>query len=149
MTYQQPMKSAEDVTHKVEILNPEATKNPEYQDERGFLEFLKLVKDYATALEQERTKRQAFKTWKQVNLAKIQAYKDGLNQYISEVFGERQIIFNKFFQEIDRAVDKQDNEQLGLALSAVVSLAESSPIKDILDFETVQAKLEQGSEFII
>ena len=57
-------------------------------------------------------------------------------------FDERTKNFHSLFQTADRAMSSGDNQQLGLALHAIVELAKSSPFKDLADLSTVKAALD-------
>lgn len=97
--------------------------------------------DYLKVAEAEKTKRRNIEAWEQVTLAEIQTKRDFLIGYLDRSFDERTNNFQSLFQAVDRAMSSGNNQQLGLALHAIVELAKSSPFKDIADLSTVKAAL--------
>lgn len=97
--------------------------------------------EYLTVAEEERTKRSRIEAWEKSTLAEIQAKRDFLIVYLDRSFDERANNFQSLFQAVDRAMSSGDNQQLGLALHAIVDLAKSSPFKDLADLSTVKAAL--------
>jgi hypothetical protein len=98
--------------------------------------------DYMEIAEEEETKRREIKAWERVTLAEIKAKRDFLVDYLEHSFDERTKNFQSLFQTVDRAMSSSDNQQLGLALHAIVELAKSSPFKDLADLSTVKAALD-------
>ena len=92
--------------------------------------------------EEEKTKRSEIEAWENITLAEIQAKRDFLINYLDRSFDERAKNFQSLFQTIDRAMSSDDNQQLGLALNAIVDLAKSSPLHDLSNLSIVQAALD-------
>jgi len=97
--------------------------------------------EYNQIAEQERTKRREIKAWEKENLAKIQAQRDLLMEYLDRSFDERAKNFKQLFDVVDRAIASGNNEQLGLALHSITELAKSSPFKELANLSSVQAAL--------
>ena len=97
--------------------------------------------EYLEITEKEATKRRKIEAWEKTTLAEIQAKRDFLIGYLERSFDERAKNFQALFQTVDQAISSGDNQQLGLALHAIVELAKSSPFKDLADVETVRAAL--------
>jgi hypothetical protein len=98
--------------------------------------------EYLKVAEQEKTKRRDIEAWEKVTLAEIKAKSDFLVGYLERSFDERAKNFQSLFQIVDQAMLSSDNQQLGLALHAIVELAKSSPFKDLADLSTVKAALD-------
>lgn len=98
--------------------------------------------DYLKITEEEKTKRSEIDAWENITLAEIQAKRDFLINYLDRSFDERAKNFQSLFQTIDRAMSSDDNQQLGLALNAIVDLAKSSPFQDLSNLSIVQAALD-------
>lgn len=92
--------------------------------------------------ETEKTKRYAIEQQSKVALAKIDAQKAVLMQYIEYTFAERKNIFDKLFNVVDDAIKKGDNQQLALGLKNMTDLATSNPFKDLISVEKVGNALE-------
>ncbi|BAY18687.1 hypothetical protein NIES2109_52890 [Nostoc sp. HK-01] len=98
--------------------------------------------EYLIIAEEEKTKRCEIEAWEKVTLAEIKAKRDFLIGYLEHSFDERADNFQSLFQVVDQAISSGNNQQLGLALSAVVELAKSSPFKNLTDLSTVKAALD-------
>jgi ribonucleotide reductase alpha subunit len=97
--------------------------------------------EYLKIAEEEKTKRRAIEAWEKNRFAEIKAKRDLLIGYLEYSFDERAKNFQSLFQVVTQAMASGDNQQLSLALDAVVELAKSSPFKDLADLSTVQAAL--------
>ena len=97
--------------------------------------------EYKQIAEQERTKRREIKAWEKESLAKINAQRDLLMEYLDRSFDERSKNFKQLFDVVDRAIASGNNEQLGLALHSITELAKSSPFKELANLSSVQAAL--------
>lgn len=98
--------------------------------------------EYLKITEEEKTKRRNIEAWEKVALAKIKVKRDFLVGYLEHSFNERAKNFQSLFQAVDQAMSSGDNQQLGLALHAIVELAKSNPFKDLADLSTVKAALD-------
>jgi hypothetical protein len=98
--------------------------------------------EYMKIAEEETTKRRKIKAWEKTTLAEIKAKRDFLIGYLEHSFDERSKNFQSLFQTVDQAMLSGDNQQLGLALHAIVELAKSNPFKDLADLSTVKAALD-------
>ncbi len=129
-----------------------ATKKPSVNFVQGVEEFANPARclndviqawtEYLKTAEAEKTKRHDIAAWEKVTLAEIKAKRDFLVGYLEHSFDERAKNFQSLFQTVDQAVSSGDNQQLGLALHAIVDLAKSSPFKDLADLSTVKAALD-------
>lgn len=97
--------------------------------------------EYLKIAEEEKTKRHDIEAWEKVTLAEIKAKRDFLVGYLEHSFDERAKNFQSLFQTVDQAMSSGDNQQLGLALHAIVELAKSNPFKDLANLSTVEAAL--------
>lgn len=107
-----------------------------------FNEIVQAWTEYLRIAEEEKTKCLEIKAWEKVTLAEIRAKRDFLINYLEHSFDERAKIFQSLFQVVERAMSSGDNQQLGLALHAIVNLAKSSPFKDLADLSSVKAALD-------
>jgi len=98
--------------------------------------------EYLEIVENEQTKRCEIDAWERVTLAEINSKRDFIIGYLEHSFDERSENFQALFQTVDQAMLSGDNQQLGLALHAIVELARSNPFRDLADLSTVQAALD-------
>lgn len=98
--------------------------------------------EYLKIAEEEKTKRCAIEAWERVTLAEIAEKRDFLIAYLERSFDERSKNFESLFQTVDKAILSENNQQLGIALHAIVELAKSNPFKDLADLSTVKAALD-------
>ncbi len=98
--------------------------------------------DYLTIAEQERTKRREIEAWEKEAIAKINAQRDVLMDYLDRSFDERAKNFRNLFDVVDRAIAAGNNEQLALALHSITEIAKSSPFKELANLASVRAALD-------
>lgn len=87
--------------------------------------------DYLTIAEQERTKRREIEAREKETIAKINATRNLLMEYLDRSFDERAENFRALFTVVDRAIAADNNEQLTLALHSITEIAKSSPFKEL------------------
>lgn len=97
--------------------------------------------EYLKIAEEEKTKRRGIEAWEKTTIAEIKAKRDLVIDYLEKSFDERSKNFQALFQTVDQAMSSGDNQQLGLALHAIVDLSKSNPFRDLADLPTVKAAL--------
>jgi len=105
-------------------------------------EVVQACAEYLKIAEEEKTKRCSIEAWEKVTLAEIEAKRDFLIGYLERSFDERAKNFKLLFQTVDKAMLSGNNQQLAIALNAIVDLAKSNPFKDLADLSTVKAALD-------
>jgi hypothetical protein len=98
--------------------------------------------EYVKITEEEKTKRSEIEAWEKIAIATINVKRDFLIGYLDRSFDERAKNFHLLFKTVDCAMSSGDNQQLGLALQAIIELAQSSPFKDLTNLSTVKAALD-------
>jgi hypothetical protein len=98
--------------------------------------------EYKIVAQEETTKRRGIEAWETATIAKIQADRDFLINYLENSFDERTKNFSFLFEKVDQAIEKGDNNQLTLALHSITEIAKSSPFKDFADLKSVTAALD-------
>ena len=96
---------------------------------------------YLKIAEQEQTKREQIRTWKETNLAQIQTLRSALITYLERAFDERKDYFQKAFIRIDQAMAQGDTQQLALLLDNMLKVAQASPFRDLANLAHVQQAL--------
>ena len=98
--------------------------------------------EYMKLAEQERTKRREIEAWEKEAIAKINATRDVLIEYLDRSFDERAKNFRALFDVVDRAIAAGNNEQLALALHSITEIALASPFKDLANLTSVRTALD-------
>ncbi len=89
------------------------------------------MKEYYIVAEQEKTKRTHILAARQAFSIKINAQKELMMSYLDKSFDERKSAFQKHFDNIDKALEKDDIQALALILHAITDLAKISPLNDL------------------
>jgi flagellin-specific chaperone FliS len=100
--------------------------------------------EYLKVAEQEKTKRKNIDRWEKESLAKIQAQRDLLMEYLNRSFDERSENFRSLFGIIDQAIISGNNEQLAIALNTMTEIAKSSPFKELSNLSSVRQALNDS-----
>jgi hypothetical protein len=86
--------------------------------------------------EAQRTQRTDIAARRDVAIANIEAQRAAIQTYLDKSFDERRENFNKLFAVIDHALATNNMQELAMSLQGVLTLAQSSPFKDL---QTVEA----------
>lgn len=99
--------------------------------------------EYKKTAEQEQTKRREIEAWEKETIARINAQRDILVEYLDRSFDERAENFRVLFNVVDRAMATGNNEQLAVALHSITEIAKSSPFKELTNLNSVRAELDE------
>lgn len=99
--------------------------------------------EYKKTAEQEQTKRREIEAWEKETIARINAQRDILMEYLNRSFDERAENFRVLFNVVDRAMATGNNEQLAVALHSITEIAKSSPFKELANLNSVRAALDE------
>ena len=91
--------------------------------------------------EVQETKRTVIAMQRDIALARIEAQKDIMLDYMEKSFDERKENFKEFFKVVDDALEKDNMQQLAIGLESIITLAQSSPFKDLRTIEETTAAL--------
>jgi hypothetical protein len=105
-------------------------------------DLVKMTGEVEKFREAQKTKRTAIEAEKEVALAKLDAQKKLLMEYLDRTFDERKLNFQKYFDVIDDALIKGNTQQLAMGLNSINELAQSSPFKDLASIDQVGKALE-------
>lgn len=75
------------------------------------------------------SKRAQINAERDAYIAQIDAQKELILEYLERSFDERKVNFEHFFNRLDRAMAKNDTQQMGLILDSINQLAATSPFK--------------------
>lgn len=81
--------------------------------------------------QQEETKREAIRAYRDVELKKLKNQKQNFEQYINYVFQERRINFDKFFQQLDIAIETNNMELANIVMAGIIQQIQNSPLQGV------------------
>ncbi len=82
----------------------------------------------------ERTRREEIEAGRQVAVARIEASRLLLEQYMARTFDERRGTLERLFRTLDKARAQDDSDTMQRVLSSIVDVVKSSPFKDLSEF---------------
>ena len=94
--------------------------------------------------EQQKTQRQIITTQSNERIAEINKQRDFLLGYLDKTFDERKYQFSKYFEALDKAMAKNDIQQMALCLNGISSLASSSPFRPLLEAQQYYREVAAG-----
>lgn len=97
-------------------------------------------------VKQQEVKREKILADRDTQIAKIEATKEVLKEYLEKTFDERKDTFSKYFEIVDAALEKGDNAVLTKALDSINTLAASSPFKDLSNMNTFKEIMNNNDE---
>lgn len=80
--------------------------------------------------ELEQTKRTEINAWKETNLAKINAQKTILEQYLTLAFKERAETIRALFERLDKGIENNNTDLINATLGGIIEMAKISPLKE-------------------
>lgn len=98
--------------------------------------------DYLKIREQEQTKRAQIDTYATLERERIRAAEAVLRNYFEQVFAERDSNFRELLSRFDQATEGGDAQAMSHAMSAVVALAQRSPLADLGDLGQLRKALD-------
>lgn len=103
--------------------------------------FIEANNDAAKFIQMQKTKRAEIRAKTAERIREIDAMRDVIMVYLNKTFDERNKIFSKYFECVDKALADGDVQLLAISLSNITELAKSSPFKALSDINNVQKQL--------
>ena len=94
--------------------------------------------------EQQKTQRKIITTRSNERIAEINKQRDFLLGYLEKTFDERKYQFSKYFDALDKAMEKNDIQQMAMCLNGISSLATSSPFRPLLEAQQYYKEVAAG-----
>lgn len=88
-------------------------------------------RDYKNTQETEITKRVAIASNREINVAKIKAQRDVVEQYLIHSFSERRQVITGMFETLDKGIANGDERIIGMAMQSIVETIKTSPLQGI------------------
>ena len=96
--------------------------------------------------EQQKTTRTEIRAKSKERIAVINQQRDFLLSYLEKTFDERKFQFSEYFKLLDKAMAKNDVQQMAMCLNGISSLATSSPFKPLLEAQKELKEIESGKK---
>ena len=93
------------------------------------------ITDYLKIAEQEKSKRTEIVAKRVVAIAAIQAQRETISELMKYTFQERAAVLQKQFDVLDHAIATGNVDVVNSSLSAMVSVIQSSPFKNVQDMQ--------------
>ncbi len=98
--------------------------------------------EYLKMREQQRTKRSEIEAYRALEVQRIHAAQAVLTSYFEQVFAERATNFKELLVRFDAATEAGDAQAMSTTMTAVVALAQHSPLADLGDLRQLRAALD-------
>lgn len=122
---------------------------PGVDPQRIVEELVRAGRDVVVCLEEQETRRQEISARERVALADLADRRELLLRYLRESFDERRTLFERLFQQADRAQEQRDGEAFRATMGALTELASSSPFRDLVSLDATRAALKRGESWEI
>jgi len=101
-------------------------------------------KEYKIVCEQEETKRESIRSYKEVNIKAIEESSALLRRCLDGVFSERRAALQKMFDTLDKGILSKDDRLIELSLGGIVDIVKTSPLESaklISDYHNPDVKM--------
>ena len=85
-------------------------------------------KDCSIVTEQEKTKRENIRAYREVNVRAIEENSAILKLYLKNTFAERAFVIQEMFDRLDKGIESGNTEIISLTIAAIVDVAKQSPL---------------------
>jgi hypothetical protein len=85
-------------------------------------------KEYSIIKEQEKTKRENIRAFRDTNIRAIEENSAFLKAYLEKTFFERSVIINKMFERLDTGITTGNVELISVSIAAIVDITKQSPL---------------------
>jgi hypothetical protein len=106
---------------------------------------LQALTEYARTLEKEKSNRADIERKRETACSLIRSQRHVMIEYLVHRFGERGKLYEKYFQLVDAALERHNEEITRLALESILNIYQDNPIAGIEDF---RQHLEAISEVV-
>ena len=110
----------------------------------GLKTFVDVVRENHRVTEEETTKRVDISAMRDIEVKKIRAQKEILQNYFDSIFSERRYVIEEMFDKLDKGIENNNLELIQMSMSSIVSIAQESPLKQVAsltnDFKNDEVK---------
>lgn len=97
----------------------------------GLKTFVDVVRENHRVTEEETTKRVDISVMRDIEVKKIRAQKEILQNYFDSIFSERRYVIEEMFDKLDKGIENNNLELIQMSMSSIVSIAQESPLKQV------------------
>lgn len=94
--------------------------------------------------EEQKTARKIIEARSNETIAHINVQRDFLMEYLNRTFDERKTQFDYYFKALDKAIETNSIEMMGLCLQNINNLALSSPFRPLIEAQQHYKELAAG-----
>lgn len=88
--------------------------------------------DYKKIVAVEETKREAIKAWRDTRLTESANQREILELFLKEIFKERGAGIDGFFNELDKAIDTDNDSLIEKSIAGILSIVRQSPLLEAI-----------------
>jgi hypothetical protein len=129
-----------------EVLAPAAKLVPGADAFSALNNMVKATSDYLTIREEQRARRTEIDAYRELEVERIHAAQAVLTSYFEQVFAERASNFKELLSRFDAATEAGDAHAMSTTMSAVVALAQQSPLADLGDLAQLRNALDDPKQ---
>ncbi len=96
--------------------------------------------------EEHITKREAIASNERMTIERIRAQRDIIKDYLDDSFRERRIYSDKWFSELDKAIETNNLELMDRSCNAIMDMGRNNPLSHIAQIEKSRKFLESNEE---
>lgn len=100
------------------------------------------LREYGRTKEVEQSKREKLDVYRTVEVAKIDAARQTLENYLTTAFAERSRTTTELFTRFDEALSRGDDTAAAAVLGGIVDIAKSSPLAAMGDLGQIRKALD-------
>lgn len=86
-------------------------------------------KECSIISEQEQTKRENIRAYRDVNVKAIEENSAILKDYLEKTFAERAYTIQEMFDRLDKGIESGDTQLMALTIGAIVDITKQSPLE--------------------
>jgi hypothetical protein len=79
--------------------------------------------------EQEQTKRENIRAYRDINVKAIEENSVILKDYLEKTFAERAYAIQEMFDRLDKGIESGDTQLMALTIGAIVDITKQSPLE--------------------
>jgi len=111
------------------IANVPKTSLPMPNPNQAFNNLVNAWKECSTISEQEQTKRENIRAYRDVNVKAIEENSAILKLYLEKTFEERAYTIQEMFDRLDKGIELGDTDIIALTIGAIVDITKQSPLE--------------------
>ncbi|MDO9213177.1 MAG: hypothetical protein Q7U23_05010 [Methylococcales bacterium] len=103
--------------------------NPTDAANHAFNRLVDAYKECTIISEQEQTKRENIRAYRDINVKAIEENSVILKDYLEKTFAERAYAIQEMFDRLDKGIESGDTQLMALTIGAIVDITKQSPLE--------------------